>query len=226
MIILNEQLKTVLRHIEKQQLGQGLAAVENYLLTYSYPQEQEQLTRLQEDYRRMVDYWQRGFKDDCREAVYYQLLQRLYRLTADLVIAANIRHSPFVMNVWKRVQAARTDWSLTTVRSELESFVSDLALLELKPQHKRLEEEQQLYNRHQALVNDLFDYIWTSSTWNENHSEAFIDMLLSPTIDSNDQQLLVSAITLSLLNLFDYQIFKNIQILLIIRIILISWSFA
>lgn len=205
MIILNEQLKTVLRHIEKQQLGQGLAAVENYLLTYSYPQEQEQLTRLQEDYRRMVDYWQRGFKDDCREAVYYQLLQWLYRLTADLVIAANIRHSPFVMNVWKRVQAARTDWSLTTVRSELESFVSDLALLELKPQHKRLEEEQQLYNRHQALVNDLFDYIWTSSTWNENHSEAFIDMLLSPTIDSNDQQLLVSAITLSLLNLFDYQ---------------------
>ena len=205
MIILDEQLKTVLRHIERLQLGQGLAAVENFLLTYSYPQESERLTQLQEDYRRMVDYWQRGFKDDRREVVFYELIQRLYRLTADLVIATNVRQSPFVMNVWKRVHAARTDWSLTAVRSELESFVSDQALLELKPQHKRVEEEQQLYDRHQVLINDLFDHIWTSQTWSENNGDAFIDMLLSPTIDSNDQQLLVSAVMLSLLNVFDYQ---------------------
>jgi hypothetical protein len=41
--------------------------------------------------------------------------------------------------------------------------------------------------------------------WSECVGEAFSDLLLSPTVDTIDQQLLVSAVTLSLLKTFDYQ---------------------
>ena len=54
----------------------------------------------------------------------------------------------------------------------------------------------------------LFDYIWTSRLWTDNLSEAFEDILLSPTIDSVDQQLIVSAITVSLLNFFGINKFR------------------
>ena len=53
------------------------------------------------------------------------------------------------------------------------------------------------------LLRDLFDYIWTARTWNESLAEAFLDILLSPTIDSNDQQTIVSAVMLSAMNAFD-----------------------
>ena len=201
----NSQLDEILKLTCDGKLGKALSALENFLLTYSYPKEQERLSQIQEDYHRMVDYWQRGFKDDRRDVVFLQLLQRLYRLTVDLLVADYTLHSPFVMGMQKRALAARKDWTLTAIRGDLENFVSEKALLELEPQHKRAEREAQLYDNHQKLVNDLFDYTWTSPTWGESLGNAMIDLLLSPTIDSNDQQLMVSAMTLSLQNFFDFE---------------------
>lgn len=205
MKTVDEQLKTVLQFVEAQRLGQGLTALENYLLTYSFPQEQERLTRIQEDYRRMMDYWQRGFQDDQREVVYKQLLRRLYRLAADLIITIRLNQSPFAMDSVRRAQSSREDWSLTAIRNDLESFVSNQALLDLKPHHTREVAEGELYDRHQTIIKNVFDNLWLSPTWSESMGEAFLNLLLSPTIDSIDQQVMTSAIMLSVLNQFDYQ---------------------
>lgn len=201
----NDQLQDILKFIRQGALGSALSAMENYLLTYPSPKEQERLNRIGEDYRLMVDYWQRGYKDPQRQEVYQRLLQRLNMLATGMVVAGNIRRSPFVMSVYQRARASRDSWALTSVRSDLESFVSDQALIGLKPPHVRAAEERELFDRHQRLMSALFDYIWTSLTWSDNLGDSFIDLLLSPTVDDHDQELMASAITLSLLNCFDYQ---------------------
>ena len=200
----NVQLEFIQNSILEGHLGKALISLENYLLTYANPQEQEQLRLIRDDYRLMTDYWQRGFQDPQRQALYLSLLQRMQMLVTDLSITDYIKRAPFVLNAYERCRSARQNWSLTTLRLELENFVTELALLELKPEHTRAEKERQICERHQKLLSDFFDYVWTSHSWSERTADAFTELLLSPTIDCNDQRLLVSAVTLAFLNTFDF----------------------
>ena len=203
-MVVNGQLDSIQSAIRERRLAQALTNLENYLLTYAHPQESEQLRSIRDDYHLMTDYWQRGFRDSQRHKLYQSLLQRMQMLTTNLTINEYIRQAPFVLNAYKRCRAARQNWSLVALRQELENYVAELALLELKPEHTRRTEERLLCEQHQRLLSSLFDYVWTSHTWSERTADAFTDLLLSPTIDSNDQRLLVSAVTLSLLNIFDF----------------------
>lgn len=202
---INGQLGEILRLVADKQLGPCLTALENYLLTYSSPKTLERLNGIKEDYQLMVDYWQRGFQDPKRQEVYQSLLQRAEMLATDQRITDSIRESPFMLNTFNRCRASRRDWSLESIRQDLENYVSEQALIELKPEHTRAEEQQRLNERHQKLMSDLFDYLWTSHSWSERASGVFAELLLSPTVDTVDQQLLVGAVTLSLLNTFDFQ---------------------
>ena len=65
-----------------------------------------------------------------------------------------------------------------------------------------------IYARHQESMAVLGDYILTTGLWTDGFASAMEDMLLSPTFDINDQQLLVSCITLSAINLFDMAKFR------------------
>lgn len=185
-------------------LGEALSAAENYVLAYGQHSVSERLGAIRDDYRLMVDYWQRGFQDPQRQRVYQRQLQRLSKLVTDLQISEDIKKRPFVLNAYNRCRASRQDWSLAALRHSLEDYVSEQALLELKPEHTRAEEERLLHERHQQLLSNLFDYVWTSHTWSENTCQTFTELLLSPTVNADDQRLLVSAVTLALLDHFDY----------------------
>jgi tetratricopeptide (TPR) repeat protein len=54
----------------------------------------------------------------------------------------------------------------------------------------------------------LFNYIVTSRMWTNSVGKGFTELLLSPTIDNIDQQLIVSAITISLMSQFDIVKFR------------------
>ena len=201
MVAKNEQLETVMRHVGDGHLGQAISGLENYLLAYSHPREMEQLMRIKEDYRLMTDYWQQGYQDPQRETVYRRLLQRVHQLATRLAVSHAIKNTSFMLSTYKRARAVRQDWTLTSLRRDLEDFVANQALLELNADDAQ---EQQLYERQQALRCDLFDYIWTSRVWSDSLADAFVDLLTTPTVDTMDQQLVVSAMTLSLMNAFDY----------------------
>ena len=79
---------------------------------------------------------------------------------------------------------------MSAVRQSFEAFVSDQAMLSLEPENTRQQRSQQLYQDHQQLQHDLFDYILTSRLWKDSLANAFEDILLSPTIDTIDHQLM------------------------------------
>ncbi|MBQ4392038.1 MAG: tetratricopeptide repeat protein [Prevotella sp.] len=205
----NEQLLTVIRYIEKRRLGNAITQLENFLL--ANPQlkpDLEKLIGIQNDYRLMSEYWQRGYDDPQREQVFSQLLRRLYVLATNIIIHDRIFNVGFLKSMHSRPRQARKNWSIGSIRRQLEEFVSDVAMLEFEPEQTRKEKATQIYERHQLLTHDLFDYILTSRLWTDELAEAFISILLSPTIDSIDQQLIVSAITLSAVNHFGFNKFR------------------
>jgi len=204
----NEVLNHIIALIEGKRLGRAISELENFLLARpNLKSDMEKLMELQGDFHLMTDYWQRGFNDPERENVYIQLLRRLYVLATNIMTHDRLANSRFLNSVYSRPRQIRKDWTMSNVRRQLEEFVSDVAMLELEPESARTERRKKIYQDHQLLMHDLFDYILTSRLWKESLAQAFIDILLSPTIDSTDQQLIVSAITLSALNAFGFNKF-------------------
>lgn len=205
---MNNALETIIANICQRRLGSSINALENFLLSHPHQSDMEKLLAIKEDYRLMVDYWQRGFDDEHREEVYEQLLHRLFMLSSNIKIHQLYRENNYWMALYQRPRKVRNDWSISAVITEMENYVANNALLDLEPEHLRTEKAKELNVSHQHLMHDLFDYILTSRLWSDGLADAFIEILLSPTIDSNDQQLIVSAVTLSAMNTFGYNKFR------------------
>ena len=198
----------ILRLIEQKELAKAIVGMEAFV--YSHPELHaiERIVDIRKDYELMTDYWRKGFKDPQREQVYGQLLHRLLMMVVDMTTKERIGRSPLLKNMYDRVNSGRHDWSIDGIRSRLEGFVSEAAIIQLEPEHVRQPKEKQLQEDHRQMSEDLFDYVLTSGSWNESVAQAFADLLISPTIDSTDQQLIVSALTLSVMNAFDANKFR------------------
>ena len=180
----NEALNTIIKNVLENQLCIAIEHLENYLFTFVQPQASAQLEELKADYQLMSDYWRRGFDDPQRDQLYEQLLRRMYVITVNAYIRYFINNSSYVKGVYSRCRASRQDWSVAALRRDMEAYVSDVAMLELEPEHTRQPRRKALNEQHQELIVNLFDYIWTSRLWTDGVADAFRDMLLSPTIDS------------------------------------------
>ena len=201
-------LERIFRQLIAGNAGVAMAEVNTYLGAWPNPQTQEKLDAIRADYRRMEDYWRQGFDDPQREAQYLLLLQRVYVLSANIAIHRHIVASSYLQSLYAGVRQRGRSWSLDVVRREMENFVSEVAMLSLEPEHTRSEKSLTLYKEHQQQMNQLFNFVLTSNMWTDGVGHAMEEILLSPTIDSNDQQLLTSAIMLSLMNRFDMVKFR------------------
>lgn len=196
-------LNSIFKELENRRLGKALTMLENFLYTYPHAYKSDAVAGIRADYQLLVDYWCKNSHDPQRKAIYDQLLRRAFVVTQNVGIRYRIRNTAMMHTMYERARKNHNDWSVSELRQEMEEFVSNVTLLELEPEASREAKGTVLYEQHMLLLRDLFDYIWTARTWNESLAEAFLDILLSPTIDSNDQQTIVSAVMLSAMNAFD-----------------------
>ena len=184
--------------------------LDTYLMAWPNPQSREKLDTLKSEYDLMADYWMQGATDPDRDAQYLKLLQRLYVLMANIAIHRHLSATSFLQQLHRNARQSGRPMNLETIRQEMESFVSDVAMLELEPEHTRKEKSRALYKAHQQQMNQLFNFLLTSNIWTEGTGRQMEELLVSPTIDANDQQLLVSAVMLSLMNRFDIVKFRTL----------------
>ena len=205
---LDISLERVFAQLTGGNVGLAIAEAETYLAAWPHPQTKEKLDTLKTDYQLMADYWQHGAKDSQMEEQYLRLLQRAYVLCANIAIHRHRAASSYLQGLYSQTRQSGRSWSLDAIRQEMEGFVSEVAMLELEPAHMRKEKSLALYKKHQEQMNALFNYILTSHIWTGGIERGMEELLLSPTVDTNDQQLLVSAITLSLMNRYDMVKFR------------------
>ena len=205
---MNESLKLVDEALQAGNVGRAIRQMENYLAAWPEQHTAEKLAQVSEDYHRMEAYWLQGGTDPQREELYQRLLQRVYVLYANVMHYHRMNASPYQNSLYTRVRQGQRDWSLTAIRHEMEGFVSNVAMLELEPDNKRAAKSEALYRDHQQQMNQLFEYVLTSRQWSDGVGSQFTEMMTSLTIDSIDQQLLIAAITLSLLNQYDMAKFR------------------
>ena len=194
--------------LKKRKLKAAIEQLMACATLYKEVNAQERIERIDEDYRLMLDYMERGFKDESRAKLFERLLRKTCQLDADMSLVDLFKHSSFFNDAY--YQSSRAQWDGEMIRYTMENFVSDAAMLSLEPDETRLPKSRELHQRHQQFISVLFRKIWLSFMWNEREASFWESLLLSPTIDGNDAQVLTSALTLSLLQQFDFLKFRTL----------------
>lgn len=201
-----KEFDIIFRLIDRRELGNALWAVRKFVDDNPHMIYDEELENIENDYRLMLDYMRRGFNDPHRGTIYDNLTARLYRFASDMYMTYMTRHSSFFADALKKSDSRRfTD---ETIKAELEEYIADVAMLSLETEPARTEKSNRLYNRHNDFMQALFCHIIVSRQWSEHDSDFFNNLLLSPTVDSIDAQLLISAITLATMNNMDVNKFS------------------
>lgn len=190
-----------------KELGEALNRMRNDINSSGLRKFYERLESIEEDYRLMKDFIKRGFDDPKREEVYNSLLKRLYHLHCDVMITHR-KQNTTGFNYYSPFNVAAM--SLDDIRQRLESFVQDTALLSLDPSATNSEKKKTIYAEHHELTTALFYHLMTDTHWNEETQKFYQELLLSPTIDSMDAQLLAAALLLALLLAFDARKFSTL----------------
>jgi len=206
----NNSLDIIIEKLSQGQLAQAIVDMEAYNAAWPQRSCEPQLQSVKSDFEMMSGYWKRGYKDPQLPSLYQKLLRQMYELTANLQLNYIVGHSSYYSTIYMRKHLSARDWSLQLVKDEMEDFVSNLAMVDLEPENKQKEKRKELYASHIQLLIELFGYVMTSPIWGEGNAQAMEEILLSPTIDSDDQQTLVSAISLATFNIFDMAKFRTL----------------
>ncbi len=214
---------------DKRPLGSILHKTKTVMEDYSRPSDDE-LESIGESYRLMSDYMLRGFQDNTRADFYCKLSQRLYRKLTDVVLQVRKRYDPLVSPLVSR-EVMQLD--VDTLRSNLELFVSDLAMLTLEPEQNVTEKRKTLYEHRHNIMSKAFNQILCSGQWSNEHATDIGNLILSPVVEIADALTLCAAVMMSSLLSPD-----PVKVLLLLKIYkeatdeklrqraLIGWVFA
>lgn len=190
-----------------RELGDALDGIRNIINRNKVQQYSDRLDNIAEDYRLMKDFIKRGFNDPKREEVYNGLLKKAFHLFND-VSMASLKRNTAGLSYYSPYAVA--NMPLPDMRQRLESFVQETAMLSLNPSTTNTEKKRAIYAEHHELTTAIFYHLLTDLHWNEEKKSFYQELLLSPTIDSNDAQLLTSALLLSLLLVWDARKFATL----------------
>lgn len=153
------------------------------------------------DYRLMQDAMMRGLRDDKIDEVYADIMRKVYGAGLDVLIEEKVKkYSSFA---YARVSAQQTEAHPDAVRTVLEAYVQDMAMMAFEPENTRKAKMEKLTADHHAYMKQLFNTLLVAPMWNDRRAADFADLLLSPTIDRDDALLLVSAVMLATMNVND-----------------------
>lgn len=172
---------------------------------------QSETENLQTTYGYMLQYAAQGMQDPERGKLYEQLRRTAYELADRTeLIRKSLKGNGYFANLF--CSARKMPYhSYKEICSELECITEDLGMAELK----YMQDEKQLHiaqktiaARHETITDSLFTKTWVSLHWNEKELNEANELMQSLLIPLFDLAVMISAVTLSLLQLFDARKFQ------------------
>lgn len=157
----------------------------------------ERLEDISTGYKLMCEYLLKGYKDDHRAGLYRKLSCRFDRLLGDMMMYVKTHYDNSVSTYLS--VANQQELNIDDLRSRMEAFVSDSAMLSLEPHDKQLVDGKAIYEKRHKTLLSAFNRIVASPQWTQEIRTDMQNLINSPTIDSVDALTLTSAIMLSTL---------------------------
>lgn len=173
-------------------------------------QVKSEVENLKTTYGYMLQYAAQGMKDPERDKMYAQIVRKSYELADRAEYSRNNmsgqgHHSDLFRSFKRTPPPTYGELCLT-----LESITEDMGVVPLmvNDEEKRRAKMKELAQKHEKTVDTLFDKIWISDGWTEEESKEALALLRSVLIPANDLAVMTSAVTVSLLGIFDPRKFQ------------------
>src|SRR5574344_104587 len=162
----------------------------------------DEFERLHDVLLKMLEYMRKGYKDNKVQQVYDQLFIDFYSFVLKVERLCVLQGNTLYASTARKLM--NFDKSAEDIKAELEDYVTNTALLELETEDKEHNDKlKSLRQKHQSFVSDVFSKLWTSELWSDGLRSDYEELILSPTTDSNDDQLFISAIRWAGMQIFD-----------------------
>ncbi|MGP1465407.1 MAG: tetratricopeptide repeat protein [Prevotella koreensis] len=224
-------LRRSLTEISNGHIFYAIGMMKEYADNYGVGQWRDELERISCDYELMLDYMGRGVIDPEREKVHSRISKRLERCIRNIMLSDKIKLSSFYIEAYNK--AGGVTLETEQLRSVLENFVSEQAMTGLLGSDDEKTKSREIYENHIGQMSRFFHTIIVSTQWTDGMGKHIAEILSSPTIDSFDAQLLVSSISIAVMNHYDEQ--KTLALANIYRLstdenikqrALVGWAFA
>lgn len=174
-------------------MGEEIDALNNWELRTSY-------TEMQTAYNYMLEYMGKGMPDPDRSLLHSRLIGKAYLLNDEI---AATRLSEQSMSVYCQMRRKyRNECETAEYHKKLREHSTNMAVMRMMPTDNR-EAMKELSKRHEQDSGELFMRIWSSGAWNRRQQEEAEAMLNDIEVDIDDKALMTSAMTVSLLKIFD-----------------------
>lgn len=150
-------------------------------------------------YGYMLQYMRQGMTDDNRPLLFARLKNMLWVLLEQTYLWQLDQVSTSFYHTKRKVMAGGNGQELDGLMKTLTEFPDELAVCPLMPTAN----QQQILRKHETAGRDLFLNIWCNSGWTTEEHALVQQALEEGAICVSDQCLLVSAITLSLMQCVD-----------------------
>ena len=140
--------------------------------------------------------------DDMLDSYFLPKLQKIWDdyFLLDMMTANN----NYLLSLRNKVRASGRDWSWGEIRKRLESFVSNIALLQLQNDNEAAQQRLEvIYEEQKKYRQQMFLYVLTELRFSGGDIQELEDLLLTPTVDNIDQRMIISALTINGLMVFD-----------------------
>ena len=182
-------------------VGEALRLLKKRMTDLSLTEYMSEVEEIDNDYRIMCGCLAHNMRDPQGEIVYNHLLRRTFRLYSNVRLASIVKKRlPFIRcaNVAKRFDA-----SDESVGKSLENYVQETAMASLTLGNMPNTSVARINAIHQRYMDELFSALLVSNQWSEDNKRFYSELLVSPTVDQDDVSLILSALTMALLNVFD-----------------------
>ena len=140
--------------------------------------------------------------DDMLDSYFLPKLQKIWDdyFLLDIMTSNNY----YLLSLRNKVRASGRDWSWGEIRKRLESFVSNIALLQLQNDNEAAQQRLEvIYEEQKKYRQQMFLYVLTELRFSGGDIQELEDLLLTPTVDNIDQRMIISALTINGLMVFD-----------------------
>ena len=201
---MQKQISQINQLLIEGTLGQALQKIKEMLKKEQLTQFKEPFLKINTDYQLMLHYMSQGFEDQKREKLYHTLIRKTDALLADIHLHLQQSLPQLKIDANGESQWGEVGGGSQNIKQKLETFNTDVALAKEGYATQQIDE---IYKEYTTYTDQLFQQIYQSPQWTQDIADTYKEIILSPTIHTNDAQLIVSAITLAINNIFDIRKF-------------------
>lgn len=200
-----EGIKDIYSLLDNKRLKEALVQLESICTQCNDWSLRNRIEELHTAYGYMLQYARMGMQDPNRDDIFRQFIRQAYELTEGADISLQAQGSSGLYYQHLRTFRERPAMSYSEWQVRLESFTEDIGTVSLfhHNEEKIQAETKRICQQHELALDELFNKVWTSLHWKESEAYEAEQLISSVLIAPNDKAVLISAVTLSLLHVFD-----------------------